>query len=183
MIESDPRLMVDLHENPNCRTYHIVGRKFYGRRRVGSGTNEPVLSRFDERLHPGDLAVRLMGRLETIPGVTKYHFGLYEVVIFIDEAFRWKDVGPKVAGELVKMAYPNIAGRTLEVSARIVPDSQDGVGYREILSSQSVEGVDFGTKRPVLDIEHVLLAAANEAKKEPAPEKPGASHTATLHAA
>lgn len=182
MIENEPHLEVVLHdENPNCRTYY-VRRRFYATRDVGLGTNEPVLSLSDERLRPGDFAVRLARRLETVPGVVGCQFRLYSVTVLIGGAFRWKDVGPKVAGELVKMAYPNIAGRMLEVSVRAAADSQDRAGYREIPSAQSVE-VDFGTKRPVLEIEHILLAAANEAKKAPAPEKPGTSHASTLHAA
>ena len=179
MTESEHRLIIDLHENPNCRTYHI-DRRFYGSRLGGSGSNEPVLSRFDERLRPNDPAVKLMERLETVPGVVGCQFRLYRVIVFIGEAFRWKDVGPKVVGELVKTVYPNISGHTLEVSAQAVPDSRDRAGYREIVKDRPVQ-VDFGATRPVLDIEDMLGDAPKEAGKSK--EGPGASKTAALHAA
>ncbi|MBY0537958.1 hypothetical protein K2P47_01015 [Patescibacteria group bacterium] len=165
------------HPNPTRRSYHVV-RDVCPVRHYGFGQDN-FFSSLDEKKKPGAVALALSKALEQIPGVSSGSLSQYEISVGIGDAFDWADISPFVVGAIIKHIFPEVDGKTIEISTNVghtyrVPPSSFGFGeddgqrikYEDVTKRYTV-AVDLGNGRPRLDVEFLFSPEAqNETKKQ-----------------
>lgn len=178
-VEIKAHIKMVQHPNPSMRTYHVV-RDVSAVQLYGFGQDNLLSSSFDKK-NPGTVAKALAKALEQIPGVSSGSLSQYEVTVGIGDAFDWEDVAPFVVGAIIKHIYPEVDGKTIEISTKsghsykVRPSEMGGmfgdddghrVKYNDITERYTVP-VDLGKGRPALDVEFLFSRQAqDEAKKQ-----------------
>jgi len=161
------------HPNPTRRSYHVV-RDVSTARNYGFGSENWM---FNEKKKPGAMAVALGKALEAIPGVVDGYLSQYEISVGIADAFDWADIAPFVVGAIIKHVYPEVDGKTIEISTNVGhsyhvrpsgwSDMDDGhrMKYDDVSKRFEVP-VDLGKGRPALDVEFLFSPPAQEVAKK-----------------
>lgn len=164
------------HPNSTRRTYHVV-RDVSAVKLYGFGQDNQFSSSFDKK-KPGVVAEALAKALEQIPGVNSGSLSQYEVTVGIGDAFDWADVAPFVVGAIIKHVYPEVDGKTIEISTNVgysyydvkLSDWGYDNGHRvkyDDVTKRYIVPVDLGKGRPTLDVEFLFSRQAqDEAKKQ-----------------
>jgi hypothetical protein len=174
-VEIKAHIKMVQHPNPTRRTYHVV-RDVSAVRHYGFGQDNLFSSSFEKK-KPGAVAVALAKALEQIPGVDSGSLTQYEISVGIGDAFDWADIAPFVVGAIIKHIFPEVDGKTIEISTnvghsyQVLPSSwgnDDGhrVKYDDVTKRYTVP-VDLGKGRPALDVEFLFTRQAqDEAQKQ-----------------
>jgi hypothetical protein len=181
--EIGAHIKVVQHPNPNMRTFHVVREVGDIDHMYGFGTDN-FYGLSGRKKNPGDYAKILAKRLSELPGVTHGHLKQYDISVGIGEAFNWRDIGPLVLGEIIRSIYPEVDGKTIEISVSIgwgyhvrprsfgfMNDEDDGhrTRYVDTVDHETVP-VNLGI-RPRFDIElmldkNALIAAQEQAEAQ-----------------
>jgi hypothetical protein len=178
-VEIKAHIKMVQHPNPLRRTYHVV-RDVSAVRLYGFGQNNLFLSSFEKK-KPGAVAEALAKALEQITGVSSGSLSQYEVSVGIGDAFNWADVAPFVVGAIIRHIYPEVDGKTIEISTNVghsyhvTPSDwgdDDGhrVKYNDVTQRFEVP-VDLGKGRPALDVEFLFSRQAQDTAKKEAVEQ------------
>lgn len=178
-VEIKAHIKMVQHPNPTRRTYHVV-RDVSAVKLYGFGQDNLFSSSFEKK-KPGAVAEALAKALEQIPGVSSGSLSQYEVSVGIGDAFDWADIAPFVVGAIIRHIYPEVDGKTIEISTevghsyKVRPSGMGGmfgdddghrVEYNDITKRYTVP-VDLGKGRPTLDVEFLFShQAQDEAKKQ-----------------
>lgn len=147
-----PHVKIVQHPESQCRSYHFFARE------VAAGKRQYFFR--DSLFSAGDVnplrEIKGLGkRLAALPGVAEKDFGRCEVFIDIGRAFRWKEVGPLILGELVRVFYPEAVGKTLEVSVSVGFRNGHSVWYEDLADHAPI-GVVMSTGYPILNLERLF---------------------------
>jgi len=175
MVDIKPHVKIEQHPNPPYRSYHVTVE-------LASADQHMVHFGHDEMggsisgMKPKGVTRTLIERLTSIPGVNGGHIRGHEISVNIGQAFRWKDIGPIILGEIVNTVYPEILGKSIEISAELgwtyytrnMDDGPDDVGQRS-RSMEVLDHMEFEVSDPqVLDVESFLNSDALQKAKEKA---------------